>query len=673
MARLRAFLNRFSRPLRIAIQIGILGVILLTIATVGFIEYSGQPSFCLNCHIMKPYYDSWASSSHNNVKCIECHYAPGIRAEAMGKLQAANQVVKYVTGAYGTKPWAEIEDAACLRSGCHTKRELEGAVNYENIRFDHTQHLGELRRGKRLRCTSCHSQIVQGEPLTVQGRQIGASHLRVTAVTCYLCHFKDRPAGEPIAGCTGCHVEPPRIRSPAGFVVDHPEYVRNLVSCDGCHDKVTSGTGEADQARCFNCHNQPERIEQFDNTTLIHRTHISTHNVECTQCHTPILHRVVSLAQTFELDCQACHQRVHDVQRQMYAGLGGHGTDNMPSSMFLARVSCQSCHRIPVDIQGHEEIKEAGEATCLSCHGIRYANILPSWQREAQRRKELVADIVASARQTLSGTSVRARPAADSLLRLADENVQFVSLGKAAHNIAFADELLRAALDLVEAAVEVGGLAYSIPEVDLGPSLAKNICIRCHLDAAEQSGTFDGKQFDHTPHVSRVDLECTTCHTPLDEHGGVTLTDRSSCDACHHRIIEPMNCAQCHGGRGGAPTDLIRTAVGDFPHSVHQGAGLACSLCHTAPTMNVSEVVCQNCHASHHKAQVTCLNCHGGDVIAKHPPGVHDSCALCHDETISGIGEWSRQVCTVCHVDRVEHNAPLDCVLCHEIAPLGGR
>ncbi|NIR31771.1 MAG: hypothetical protein GWN99_04120, partial [Gemmatimonadetes bacterium] len=109
-------------------------------------------------------------------------------------LQAANQVVKYVTGAYGTKPWAEIEDAACLRSGCHTERELEGQVNYEGVRFDHSQHLGELRRGKRLRCTSCHSQIVQGSQSVVfQGVPIGAAHLRVTAVTCYLCHFKDRP------------------------------------------------------------------------------------------------------------------------------------------------------------------------------------------------------------------------------------------------------------------------------------------------------------------------------------------------------------------------------------------------------------------------------------------------------------------------------------------------
>ena len=154
-----------------AVQVLILLALLAGIGAFGFIEYSAQPSFCTNCHNMQPYYDSWATSSHNDVPCIKCHYAPGIKAEAMGKMQAANQVVKYVTGSYGTRPWAEIEDAACLRSGCHTTRTLEGELVFAGVRFDHRHHLTQLRRGKQLRCTSCHSQIVQGDlfPLPFPG------------------------------------------------------------------------------------------------------------------------------------------------------------------------------------------------------------------------------------------------------------------------------------------------------------------------------------------------------------------------------------------------------------------------------------------------------------------------------------------------------------------------
>jgi hypothetical protein len=40
---------------------------------------------------------------------------------------------------------------------------------------------------------------------------------------------------------------------------------------------------------------------------------------------------------------------------------------------------------------------------------------------------------------------------------------------------------------------------------------------------------------------------------------------------------------------------------------------------------------------------------------------------------VAGIQSWSRQVCTVCHVDQVEHNAPADCTLCHEMEPLSGE
>ncbi|UCC72777.1 MAG: NapC/NirT family cytochrome c [Gemmatimonadota bacterium] len=671
MRRLTDFFDRLSRPLKIAIQVGILAVILLALGTVGFIEYSGQPSFCVNCHVMRPYYDSWATSSHNTVKCIQCHYAPGIKAEAMGKVQAANQVVKYITGAYGMKPWAEIEDAACLRSGCHTERELEGAVDYEGVRFDHTHHLGEQRRGKRLRCTSCHSQIVQGSPLTVEGYEIGAAHLRVTAVTCYLCHFKDRPVGDPVAGCTGCHESPQRFRSAAGFVVDHPAYVENMISCVGCHETVTSGTGEAGQRRCFNCHNEPERIEQFENTSLVHSVHIATHNVECTQCHTPILHRVVALAQAFELDCNSCHQGAHDAQRLMYTGMGGHGTENAPSTMFLARVSCQSCHGLPAEIAGHAEVKRAGEATCMSCHGIRYANILPSWQREMERRQSEVASVVAAARSTLRAAPVRTRAAADSLLRLAEENISFVERGKGAHNIAYADQLLRASLQLVQRAVEAGPLPFAIPEVELGAELGANICLQCHLDVSEQAGRFAGRRFDHRPHVQSADLACTECHTALEEHGGITLSDRSSCDGCHHRVVDPIYCANCHRGPGGAPAATISTAIGDFSHAVHRGRGLTCSICHTAPSMSIEGLDCDNCHSFHHQPKTTCLDCHKGGVLQTHPVLAHNGCTICHGEKAEGINEWTRQVCTVCHADKVEHNAPADCHLCHTMPELG--
>ena len=652
--------HRFKRFLRALVPVAILAVLLLGVTTVGFVEYSGRPGFCKSCHIMQPYYDSWATSSHRDVPCIKCHYAPGIRAEAMGKLQAANQVVKYVTGSYGVKPWAEIDDAACLRSGCHSERKVEGLVDYKGVRFDHASHLGELRRGKQLRCTSCHSQIVQGQ------------HVAVTDATCFLCHFKDRPPGEPIAGCTGCHPSPPRIESPDGYVVDHAQYVKDRISCISCHGEVTSGTGVAERSRCFNCHNEPARLGQFENTTFVHQVHIAEHKVECTQCHTPIEHRVVALASTFELDCRSCHAQVHDAQRRLYAGMGGHDTPQSPSRMFLARVSCLGCHAQPKMVRGHERVQLAGEASCLSCHGIRYANMLPSWQQEMDRKVSRVAPVVDAARASLGGVPLARRAVADSLLRQAQENVDLVRVGKAAHNVLYADKLLRAALDLVREAVAAGKLPYRVPSVTLGPPLGENACFRCHVGVERSTRPFQGGTFSHEPHVLRGGLSCGECHTPLENHGGTTITSRAECNACHHDPVRRTNCATCHAGAGGIPETTLRLTSGDFSHGTHRDAGLMCDACHTPPAMSARGLDCDNCHDQHHQPDRACLSCHRGGVLDQHTRAVHIACVECH-EGAATLNRWTPQICTTCHVQQATgHNPGKPCEACHKVPAMQG-
>ena len=79
-----------------------------------------------------------------------------------------------------------------MRSGCHSVQMLEGPLSFKRVKFDHRHHLLESRRGRRLRCVSCHSQIVQGE------------HVTVTESVCYMCHFMpgtDHGTTQPIDDC----------------------------------------------------------------------------------------------------------------------------------------------------------------------------------------------------------------------------------------------------------------------------------------------------------------------------------------------------------------------------------------------------------------------------------------------------------------------------------------
>lgn len=659
--------RRRRRWLRLLVQLTIAGVILLTVGTVGFVEYSGQPGFCNNCHNMVPYYESWKTSSHRDVKCILCHYAPGIKAEAMGKFQAANQVVKYITKQYGMKPWAEIDDAACLRSGCHVEAKLSAEVEFKGVRFSHADHLGELRRGKQLRCTSCHSQIVQG------------AHVAVTEATCFLCHFKERRTAEPVAGCIGCHPAPPRVQQAGGVVVDHPQFVRDLVSCLSCHSQVVQGAGGVDQSRCFNCHNEPARLQEFGNTSLLHRKHITEHKVECTQCHEPIEHRVVTppgmTTGTESLDCASCHQGVHTAQQRLLAGVGGHGAESLPSAMYRAQVSCKSCHELNRQTRGHEDVQVAGEASCMACHGTRYADILPSWREEMTRRLERVERAVRGAEALRSAGPVAGRRAADSLLGLARENVELVRVGRGAHNVGYADRLLHAAVDLTRRAVTAGRLPFDVGRVDLGPALDRSACLQCHLAVERQAGVFQGARFAHEPHLG-AGLPCTACHTPLDDHGKITLRSTADCQGCHHRATEPATCLHCHTGSNAVPAGVIRRPAGDFPHPTHVAIGLACTVCHQAPAMRAADLNCATCHGAHHLPAANCLACHRPDtgVKAKHMQAAiaHRPCTGCHGDKVAGLTEWSRQICTVCHTDRVQHNAPLVCDKCHQMVPLSG-
>ena len=65
---------------------------------------SETPFFCGMCHNMKVYVDSWKSSSHRQVDCIECHYKPGLANHLKGKWQDGQlSLVYFVTGKSPTK------------------------------------------------------------------------------------------------------------------------------------------------------------------------------------------------------------------------------------------------------------------------------------------------------------------------------------------------------------------------------------------------------------------------------------------------------------------------------------------------------------------------------------------------------------------------------------------
>jgi nitrate/TMAO reductase-like tetraheme cytochrome c subunit len=440
--------------------LGFLGILVL-IFSAGMFEFSTSPYFCASCHIMKPYYQAWKTSKHNHVPCVDCHYPPEIREKMVLKFQALSQVVKYVTRTYSSKPYAEISDASCLRKGCHETRLLQGEEVFTplrsegkspiKIKFDHGPHLTEQPRGKKLRCTSCHSQIVVG------------NHMEVTESTCFLCHFKGTKVGRvenPIGGCGNCHTAPEGDIKIGDASFNHKEFVGTRhVACQNCHLEAIQGEGEAKKERCIQCHNEPARLARYADTEFMHRNHVTNHNIECTHCHEPIQHAVKTTVEPLQYDCTVCHEKKHNIQKQIYMGIGARSVRNMPSPMFMANVDCVGCHLVPKTSEATVaflgQTFQASEAACLGCHGEDYKGVLGSWREEVGADLARTKPLVERARGLLrsADASRMENRKAVAQARDAEYNYLFILYGKGIHNVDYAKEVLGKARADSEAAL----------------------------------------------------------------------------------------------------------------------------------------------------------------------------------------------------------------------------
>lgn len=436
-------------------------VITIVFGTVGFFEYTMHPDFCQSCHVMVPYYEAWHESTHVGVKCTDCHFAPGIKETLRGKWQASSMLVRYLTKTYGSMPHAQIEDASCLRSGCHSTRVLEGKVawKYEkpngaivNLNFDHKPHLTEMRRGRQLRCTSCHSQIVQGQ------------HITVTLDTCYTCHFKGLHHGrdqEVLGGCTACHPAPKeQIRLSTG-VFNHSEYIGRGVACYNCHSDSIKGDGEVPRQVCLNCHNKPHQLDRYGDTNFIHDNHITKHKLACFSCHIQIQHGLAPKPSIVtESSCNSCHEQTHGGPAELYRGVGGKGVPDMPSPMFRAQVDCIACHQFKEHDKGEADVVGqtyvASQKSCDMCHGDtpdpaggKYATKLGEWKETLKGVTERTETAVRKADGALAESKLSDAERLPLRRKLADarHNLELVQLGHGVHNLNYSVALLNTATE----------------------------------------------------------------------------------------------------------------------------------------------------------------------------------------------------------------------------------
>ncbi len=574
-----------------------IGLFLILLA--GSAEYTSRPAFCPTCHYMETFYQSWRTSAHNKIDCVECHFEPGISGTVRGKLNGLVQIVNYVSLSYKKrKPWAEIPDNTCARSGCHEKQALQDTLyNFKGVMFSHKNHLSELKRGKTLKCTSCHSQIVQG------------THIEVTEQTCFGCHFKKSDDPEhntrKLTLCTNCHKWENKSKDEmASYRYNHTMVVENKIECQSCHNKVVSGNGEVGKERCFQCHFENDRLEKYNNTEFLHTTHISKHSMKCSVCHSPIEHKIQKIEPNSPADCQSCHTDAHTYQVNLYSGEGGFDVEKSPSAMYLNGINCKGCHVFHETDKRDIKTEKAGAKSCEKCHGPGYDNLLTQWETASIKRVGIINILYNNVEKQIKNSGSSNKSEAETILDQAKHNIRIVEIGKSVHNVQFADKLLVAAYTLLKKTLTIIGSKVNLPEFSSSSEFIPNECYNCHSGIQEINVKKFDMNFSHNQHIVKEKIICAKCHSNSQRHGELIQT-KETCNSCHHAKGKNNDaCQSCHSFQANVYNGNF--AGMNQPDYMKEG-GVGCIDCHisTDKVFLPDEKICLKCHDDSYKQMAT--------------------------------------------------------------------
>jgi hypothetical protein len=325
---------------------------------------------------------------------------------------------------------------------------MQGIIEFkQGIKFDHRLHVGQPVRGITLRCTSCHSQIVQGD------------HMAVTESVCFTCHFKGSVSAELVRDqkfCTFCHNPPDKPIKIGDIEYQHSYYVGIGVACQRCHQDVIVGDGNVGKQRCVECHPEEDRLNRWQDFDFMHEQHVTIVKIECFECHDIIQHRLPVRGSSPIMTCDVCHLDSHESSQLLYSGVGGRGdVAPHPAPMFLAQVDCIGCHTEDARFGGGISpiiTSKADVSACEACHPSGGKEIFDSWKKSIPEMLKPVEAKLATAKTKINSLPMGDPGTAELQSKYYDAtyNYNLVVSGNAVHNIEYAGKLLKKSNELLD-------------------------------------------------------------------------------------------------------------------------------------------------------------------------------------------------------------------------------
>lgn len=122
--------------------------------------FSEDPAACVNCHIMRPQYESWLKSSHKNVAtCVDCHLPHHPVEKYLAKAENGYHHSKAFTLQNFHEPiMIKEKNSQILQESClHCHDELVHGIQTIPTSGD--------RATEQFTCVHCHKDVGHGETL----------------------------------------------------------------------------------------------------------------------------------------------------------------------------------------------------------------------------------------------------------------------------------------------------------------------------------------------------------------------------------------------------------------------------------------------------------------------------------------------------------------------------
>ena len=448
--------------------------ILLTIVVVAIIavagifsveSYTARPSFCgTSCHIMDKPYKTWQADKHGKsgkveVRCVDCHYAPGEKMTLHAKFKGLGQLFTYLSSDdKEVRKATLIADISCSTAKCHPAETfMEKKLTYgkdKKVSFVHKTHYEKTIPGQEMHCTTCHIKASD------------AKHFEVPANQCYVCHFRKSEFNKGRGACNLCHEIPTTpLQSqkkdgpvdPDEKIITHQTLEKAGVACQSCHYQVIRGETALLPRACESCHTDSEALAKRKDMKLMHIEHVAGQKAECADCHQPIMHKEGDFIETARLNCASCHPDHHSFQKALLVGAAYGDVPETPSLMHKVKTNCLGCHE-KEDMDKGEEILRGSAKACVACHTKDHEKMLADWQKEvktevgfAKESRDNALKLIARLNDQLSEDQIAEF---EDLLDKGQKTLDIVEFGNGVHNKKYSIMLIDEAMNSIYAVLD---------------------------------------------------------------------------------------------------------------------------------------------------------------------------------------------------------------------------